>query len=160
MKIQIESLSRSHASADFDCGEPDLNEWLRRYARQNQSRHLSRTLVATDSGSSKVFGYCTISVTTVADSKSYRKGYVIPVLLIGRVAVELEAQGQGIGRLLLATALNLALEIDAKVGIQQVMITANNSSLARYYERFGFKVVDPESLTLALPINDLIKSAI
>ena len=64
--MNIEPLSADHDRSAFDCGEPSLNDYLQRYARQNDERHLGRTYVAVAPGQKRVLGYYTLSTGAVA----------------------------------------------------------------------------------------------
>src|SRR5712692_3686903 len=102
---------RRHDRAGFDCGVPALNEYLRRYARQNHESGGAKTLVAAQLGSpDTLLGYYTISpgaidFAKVPDALKKRLGrYDVPVFRLGRLAVALAIQGQGLGGELLLAA--------------------------------------------------------
>ena len=107
----IQRLDRSHERASFDCGKPPLNQWLRELAGQYERRDLARSYVAVRAGSPSVLGYYTISshqVSYDALPAEQAKGLPtidIPVVLLGRLAVDRGAQGQGLGEYLLMDAL-------------------------------------------------------
>ena len=107
MSWQIVPLDKSHQRKDFDCGEPSLNEFLQRYARQNEGTGISRTYVLLEEGSSTIVGYyslCTgsISFATLPDEHSRKiPKYPVPTAHIGRLAVDRTRQGQGLGPMLL-----------------------------------------------------------
>ena len=108
----ITSLERQHDRADFDCGEPALNAFLQRFARQQSDKDFSRTYVATAQGNNKIDGYYAISSASV-DFKNWPTAmhlprYPVPVALLGRLAVDLRAQGQGVGQALLQHAMQRA----------------------------------------------------
>ena len=99
-----EALTRQHSRADFDCGVAGLNEYLHRYARQNHETGGAKTFVAVaPKAPAIVLGYYTISPGAVAFTKApvaltKKLGrYEVPVFRLGRLAVSLTMQGQGLG---------------------------------------------------------------
>src|SRR5438128_1894380 len=108
---EIVQLRRDHERDIFDCGEPVLDEYLRKFARQNQDRDVGRTYVATLPGELRVLGYYTISSGSVAfatlpeaDRKRLPR-YPVPTVHIGRLAVDRTARGQRLGETLLVYGL-------------------------------------------------------
>ncbi len=99
----IEPLNRSYDRQSFDCGNEVLNEWLQKRAGQWGKKELARTYVAVERGQSQVFGYYAIAshhVSYRALSKELAKGLPqidVPVVLLGRLAVDKRAQGKGLG---------------------------------------------------------------
>lgn len=100
----IRRLEKNHERFAFDCGHPILNEWLKDRACQFERRDLSRTFVATRSGDVIVVGYYAISTHRVsyddlpATEARRLPRLDVPVVLIGRLAVDQSAQGQGLVR--------------------------------------------------------------
>ena len=96
------AIAREHDVDAFDCGIQSLNEWLSRRALRNESSGGSRTFVTTEVGSNRVVGYyCTAASSLVRESApgALRRNAPdpIPVVLIGRLAVDLSAAGHGLG---------------------------------------------------------------
>lgn len=86
----IELLNETHDRVSFDCGEPSLNDYLQRFARQNAELHLGRTYVLAVPGQAHIDGYYTISSGSVARQEVPEKRlprYPVPVVLMGRLAV-------------------------------------------------------------------------
>ena len=98
----IQRFSRAHDREAFDCGNDALNDWLRKRVSQYQKRDLSRAYVAVHEGELGVYGYYAISTHRVryeALSAEQAKGLPtidVPVVLLGRLAVDRTAQGQGL----------------------------------------------------------------
>lgn len=163
MTIAIVPLTSAHRRDDFDCGEPALNEFIRRYARQQQSRDFSRTYVVASADGATVEAFITLSVGQVAaielppDLKLPR--YPVPVFKIGRLAVDLRAQGRDLGRELTRFALSLALDMSGRVGIHAVVVDAKSAAIRAFYQRLGFIPVNEESLSLFLPMETLRRAA-
>lgn len=96
-----ETLTSSHRVESFDCGEAILNEWLRKRALGNQISGASRTFVVTDEAR-RVMGYYALAagaVTHEAATGAVKRNMPdpIPVLVLGRLAVDREAQGLKLG---------------------------------------------------------------
>ena len=104
----IEPLARRHVRERFDCGVPELNEFLKQYARQNEKHRISRTYVAVLASDPHVLGYFTLRTGAVGvaelsdkDAKRLPK-YPVPVIHLARLAVDVTAKGKGLGGLAVA----------------------------------------------------------
>ena len=78
--------------------------------------------------------------------------YDVPVFRLGRLAVDLSVQGQGLGGELLLAAGERALAVAAEVGGTALAIDAKDGNAARWYERFGALPLLDEPLKLVLPL--------
>ncbi len=159
MTVNIVPLTATQRRDDFDCGEQALNDFLRRYARQQQERDFSRTYVVLAADNITVRAFVSISMGQVGTA-SFPDGlnlprYPVPVLRIGRLAVDRRAQGQNLGRDLMRFALNLSLELAGRVGLHAVVVDAKNESARSFYERLGFLAFKDAPLSLFLPIATL-----
>ena len=111
--MRIERLADRHDLATFECGTKALDDWLGNHARENAVRNLSRTFVLVDDGD-LVLGYYTLSMGGVLrESLPHKLGRGLPVFEIGmvllaRLAITREYQGQGYGRDLLVAAVEEA----------------------------------------------------
>ena len=99
--------SRLHNCAEFDCGTPDLNNYLTRYAAQDRRRHLSQVYVLIDTDKpTEVLGYYTLSaahieVDQISEQEQRRlPRYPVPCFRMGRFAIRKDIQGKGLGKLL------------------------------------------------------------
>lgn len=160
------ALARHHDRASFDCGSPALNEYLRRYARQNHDSGGAKTFVAVPAATSNtVLGYYTISPGAMAfanapASVTKRLGrYEVPVFRLGRLAVAVAMQGQGLGADLLLAAGARALAVAGEVGGVALAIDAKDDRAAAWYERFGALRLLDDRLKLVLPL-DVIAAAL
>ena len=111
MQLSINALNTGHLRKAFDCGEPSLNTYLHRYARQNIKNRINRVFIASPFDSDKtVAGYYTLSAGSIGadnlplEQKRRLPNYPIPVALLGRLAVDKQYQGQRLGSILLADA--------------------------------------------------------
>ena len=157
---QEEPIARHHDRRAFDCGDAALNEYLRRYARQNHESGGAKTFVAASpSEPARVLGYYTISPGAIefprvpADLTRRLGRYDVPVFRLGRLAVDRTAQGQGLGGELLLAAGERALAVAAEVGGVALAIDAKSSEAARWYARFGAQNLLDDPLKLILPLS-------
>lgn len=81
----------------------------------------------------------------------------MPVVLIGRLAVDSSVQGQGLGEFLLIDALRRAEYLAMKIGIRVVEIDAINDAARHFYERYGFLSLADDPRHLFLPMNIIRK---
>lgn len=147
---------RDNCSA-FDCGEPSLNDWLRRKALANQISGASRTFVITGTGASasQVQGYYALAAGAVshADSTSAIRRNMpdpIPVMVLGRLAIDRSNHGQGLGSALLKDAILRTLNVAENVGIRALLVHALNDKAREFYLHHGFSVSPISATTLLL----------
>src|SRR2546427_383 len=103
-----EHLTAEHDVAGFDCGVPELDDWLKRRALQNEASRAARTFVVVADG--RVVGYYALATGAVAHRAAtgrVRRNMPepIPVMVLARLAVDREYQGSGLGTGLLRDAL-------------------------------------------------------
>ncbi|MCW1986559.1 UNVERIFIED_ORG: GNAT superfamily N-acetyltransferase [Sphingomonas sp. R1F5B] len=152
-------LADDHEVDEFDCGEPALNAWLQQRARRNEGR-FARTYVVCDDR--RVAAYVCILAGAVerreAPSRLRRNAPdLIPVSIIGRLAVNRRHAGQGLGSDLLADALRRIALAAQSIGIGAVMVHAKNEQARRFYLKCAeFLEYPADSRTLFLPIETLI----
>ncbi len=107
----IQPLGAHHDRLSFACGEPSLDNYIRRQATQDIRRHIARVFVATDADPAAILGFYTLSATVVEartlppDLARRLPKYPLPAALIGRLAVDNRYQGQDLGQYLLMDAL-------------------------------------------------------
>ena len=160
----IESFDRTgHERTLFDCGAPVLNEWLLTKVSQFEKKDLARTYVLVRNGSVVVKGYYALSNHTVIyDSlpEEQAKGLPridVPVVLIGRLAVDRSTQGQGMGEFLLIDALRRAEYLAERIGIRAVEVDAINESARKFYMKYGFVSLKDDARHLFLPVHVIRK---
>lgn len=159
-----EPIGRSHDRKGFDCGSPELNDYLRRHARQNHEGGGSKTFVAVAPASPEtILGYYSISPASIAFARVpavLTRGlgrYEVAVYRLARLAVALPVQGHGLGGELLLAAGARALAVAAQVGGVALAIDAKDEKAAHWYERFGaMPLLDSSPLSLILPFKTLI----
>lgn len=155
----IEPLTSKHDRNSFDCGEPSLNTYLKQYARQNDEKGLGRTYVAVEPGQTRIEGYYTISTGAVTFEQVPEKlpKYPIPVVHLGRLAVDLRSQGKALGELLLIDALKRAAQASEQLGIYAVEVRALNENARRFYLKYGFTSLLDDEMHLYLPMRTIRK---
>ncbi|HMF56839.1 MAG TPA: GNAT family N-acetyltransferase [Pyrinomonadaceae bacterium] len=154
-QFEIEPLATRHDRRSFDCGEPSLNDFLQRFARQNDDKGLGRTFVAVRPGEAVVMGYYMMASGAVTFDTIPEKPprYPIPVAHIGRLAVDLRARGLGLGELLLIDALCRTTLIAESIGIYVVEVRALNETARAFYLKYGFVALLDDPLHLYLPMK-------
>lgn len=146
MEINITTpilLNEEHVLQPFDCGNDVLNNWLRQRAIKNQYLNASRTFVTCLEGSSRVVGYYSIATGSVSHAdlgRSLRQNMPdpIPVVLLGRLAVDVCTQGHHFGKWLLQDAVMRITNLADQVGIKAIMVHAIDAQAKAFYEYFGF----------------------
>ena len=141
----IESFDRRrHDRSGFDCGVPLLNDWLATKAGQFEKKDLARGYVLIARGEASVKGYYSLSnhmVIFEALPEDQAKGLPqidMPVVLIGRLAVDRSLHGQRLGEYLLIDALRRAEYLATQIGIRAVEVHAINDAAKHFYEKYGF----------------------
>lgn len=154
-----ESIGRHHDRKGFDCGSPDLNDYLARHARQNHESGGAKTFVAVSPAEpTRVLGYYSISSGAIEFARvpatlTRRLGrYQAPVFRLARLAVSISVQGHGLGGDLLLAAGVRALSVATQVGGVALAIDAKDERAARWYERFGALRLVDDPLELVLPL--------
>lgn len=142
----------------FDCGNATLNDWLKKRAARNQREGASRTFVLCEK--SEVVGYYALSSGSIErqiapKALSRNMPEAIPVMILGRLAIDLKYQGKSLGSLLLRDAIYRVLNVSQQVGVRAILVHAISEDAKRFYEQYGFKQSPVESLTLFLPIKSL-----
>lgn len=143
----------------FDCGQPDLNHYLRRYAWSNQKANSAQTYIVR--AGSTIAGYYSLSVAGVdhaAVPPRVARGlarHPVPVMLLARLAVSQDFQGQGLGAALLKDALLRTVQAADIAGIRAVIVHAKNEAVQQWYLRFGFEPGPIHPFHLFLLLKDI-----
>jgi len=153
-------LAKSHDRAAFDCGDPDLNLYLQKYARQNHESGGAKCFVAAPAAApARILGFYTLSPASLEYARTpalAKKGlarYDVPVFRLGRLAVDKTAQGRGLGGALLLRAADRCIRVAQDVGGVALLIDAKNDRAARWYEGYGALRLDDTPLSLVLPLT-------
>lgn len=152
-------LAKTHDTSAFDSGEPDLDHWLRQRAWNNLQSAASRTYVVCPADSKRIAGYYALSMGQVLGQDvtgAMRRNMPrhIPAMILGRLAIDRAFQGKGLGRALLADAVERSLRASQEVSARLVIVHAISAEAEAFYVRNGFTRLPAETPTLAL---DLVK---
>lgn len=160
---RVEPFDKSrHGRTGFDCGNAMLNDWLTTKASQFEQKNLARTYVLTDGGPA-VKGYYALSNHAVVYEllpEDQLKGLPrinMPVVLIGRLAVDRSVQRHRLGEYLLIDALRRAEYLSNKIGIRAVEVDAIDEVASRFYKRYGFLALNDDPRHLLLPMHVIRK---
>ena len=153
-----ELLAQAHSLVDFSSGEVSLDEWLKRRAHANQASGASRTLVICES--MRVVGYYALAsgaITVESAPGRFRRNMPnpIPVVVLGRLAVDLNWQGKGIGRALFRDAARRVAHAADAIGIRGIVVHAISEEAKRFYLALGYDPSPQESMTLMVTLADI-----
>jgi ribosomal protein S18 acetylase RimI-like enzyme len=150
---------------NFDCGVSELNEYLKKYARQNQRKGIAKTwVVIPQDGDGQVAGYYSIGMGELeleSLPQDYRKGlprYPIPVMRIGKLAVNQSMQGRRLGERLLVDAFNRVIRLSQDIGVFGVIVDAKNEQAKGFYLRYGFMPLQNDELSLFIPMARILEA--
>lgn len=152
-----EKLTAAHDLAQFECGEEELDDWLRRRAIRNEDSGASRTYVVC--AGRQVAGYYALAAGAAAHE--FAPGRVrrnmpnpVPVMVIGRLAVDLRFQGRGIGSALLRDAILRTLQAAEIAGIRAILVHALSENAKRFYLKSGFMASPVDPMTLMITVAE------
>ena len=153
-------LAVEHDFSGFDSGEPVLDDWLRRRAVPNEAAGASRTYVVC--AGNVVAGYYSLAVGAVAHAGSpgrVRRNMPdpIPVMVLGRLAVDRSFQGQGIGAGLLRDAILRTVQAAEIAGIRALLVHAISESAKRFYQGYGFISSPLDPMTVMITLGEAAK---
>ena len=156
-----EPIRRAHPRAAFDCGEPDLNDFLRRHARQSHDAGGAKTFLAIDDADDAILGFYSLAPASLEFSRAptvVQRGLAhhdVPVFRLARLAVSKGLHGQGLGGQLLLAAGRRCLRVAEEVGGVALIIDAKSERAARWYAGYGAIPLDDRPMTLAIPLVTL-----
>lgn len=151
-------LDDSHQLDAFRCAEPELERWLKRRALRNQREGASRTFVVCEGA--RVVGYYALAAGSVLHAQAagaIRRNMPepIPVIVLGRLAVDADWSGRGIGSGLLKDAVARSLRLAEDLGVRALLCHAINDGAKAFYLRHGFVGSPLDRLTVMLSLGRL-----
>lgn len=159
-RYSIRAFDGAIDAASFRCGQAPLDEYIRRYASQDIRRNVARVFVATpENDSHRLAGFFTLSAGSISCSdlpESLAKKlprYPVPVALIGRLAVDNEFQGKGLGAILLADACRKVVHASTSLAVAGIVVDAKDDAASNFYRHFGFQILPGQLTRLLLPAN-------
>jgi len=149
-----------HDRNGFDCGVSELNDYLNRLAEQHRRKGVSTPFVLVDTDApSEILGYYCLSAAQVdaaalrvSDRKKLSR-YPVPCFRMGRLAIRQDRRGQGIGKLLLACAVDRCLKARSDVAAYALIVDAKDETARQFYEHYGFVAFSDEPMTLYLGLG-------
>ncbi len=153
-------LGEQHDRGSFTCGVESLDRYLKTQAGQDVRRKLNAVFILSEVGEpTQVLGYYTMCAMAISQGdvpeaarKHVPRYPLVSATLIGRLAVAKERQGQRLGAVLLADALQRAFDSAGTVGSSMVMVDRLEETAAGFYAAHGFLQL-PDSLRLVLPMR-------
>lgn len=154
-------ITGAHNVGDFDCGEPALDDWLKKRALRNESANASRTYVIC--AEQQVVGYyCLATASAVC---SYVPGKLrrnmpdpLTVMVLGRLAIDRAWQGHGLGRALLRDAVLRTFQVSEIAALKALMVHALSPKAAQFYLQQGFHASPIDPAMLFLPVSEISAS--
>jgi GNAT superfamily N-acetyltransferase len=152
-----EPLAPDHELDAFESGVATLDEWLKRRARRNDAEGASRTFVLC--AGRRVVGYYSLAAGSILHAEAtgrVRRNMPnpVPVLLLGRLAVDRAWQGKGLGADLLSDAVLRAIAAAESVGVRAILVHAISDEAKSFYEKHGFRPSPIEPMTLMITIEE------
>jgi predicted N-acetyltransferase YhbS len=152
------ALKPGHDVATFDCGRPELTDWLKQWGRRASDADTARTFVVCR-GTRRVVAYFTLAAGAVDHTneetgerapRSLRQNAFdpIPVVILARVAVDTSEQKKGLGSALVSEAMRRAAQASKLIGARALLVHALDDQLGAYYESLGFRRFNPGSKSL------------
>ena len=157
----VRKLNAQDNADPFDCGQEELDRFLKKFALPNQAANAAQTYVTCRAN--RVVGYYSLAVGSVQPEESPRrtlKGlarHPVPVMILARLAVDRSEQGAGIGRALLKDGLLRTAQAADIAGIRALVVHAKHENARRWYEQFDFEPSPTDPLHLFLLLKDLKK---
>ena len=153
-----EPLGETHDTAEFASGVDSLDDWLRRRARANQASGASRTFVVTDR--TRVIAYYALASGAVVQNSAtsrLRRNMPdpIPIVVLGRLAVDRDWQGTGLGGAMFRDAARRVLQAAKLIGIRGILVHAISEEARRFYLSQGFEPSMLDPMTLMVRLADI-----
>ncbi len=145
----------------FDCGDATLNDWLQRRAIKNDSSGASRTFVVCEDNA--VIGYYSLAVGAIAREDTSGKVHrnmpdPVPVMVLGRLAVDADWQGKGIGIGMLKDAIQRTIIVSEQAGIRALLVHALSDKARSFYQHWGFHESPTNDMTLMITLDEARKA--
>lgn len=157
---RFETLGPEHDRADFDCGEPALNDYLQKTARQHAEKGVARTFVlVAEDAPERIIGFFTLTMceieaslvpTVVAKKLKFPRGG-LPGVKLARMAVRDDEQGKGYGNVVLFEAIQRVAAAGRDIGCVGLFVDAKGDGARTFYEHFGFLPLQDRPRELFLP---------
>lgn len=149
-------ITATHDLTDFDSGELSLNDWLKRRALKNHAAGASRCFVLCVGKG--VIGYYSLSAGAISCEKApktlrRKMPDPLPVLYLGRLAVDRRDHNQGLGQALLRDAMIRAVSVAGEAGVFAMLVHALSDTARQFYLSRGFVASPLEPMTLMVTLK-------
>lgn len=158
--METVAFNRGFDRSRFRCGKPELDDWLKTKAGQQERSNNTRTFLAVED--ERIVGYyATTSYQLGLDAAAAifglgKRRYPIPAVLLARLAVDEEFQGHGVGKTLLVHALTEIARASRSVGFEVVVVHAIDKEAVTFYAQAGFTRFEDNDLHLFMPVKNLL----
>jgi predicted GNAT family N-acyltransferase len=160
----ISHLEKKHDRNQFTCGIETLDRYLKTQASQDIRKNVAVTYVLTKENSAQVLGYYTLSSMGIFPGelpdeliKRLPRYPILPGILLGRLAVDVQFHGKKLGIYLLLDALKRSLTVSDQIGIIAVIVDAIDDAAIKFYKKYGFIGLGEDNHRLFLPLNTIKK---
>lgn len=149
--------SKVHDRTAFSCGVAELDRYLREHASQDIKRDVARVFVAVRPETTAICGYYSLSATSFqrdelpAEQARKLPRYPVPAVLLGRLAVDRDVQGSGLGEFLLMDAMYRTLLATQVMAVHAMVVDAKDAAAAKFYRKYGFIDFPNNAQRLFLP---------
>jgi GNAT superfamily N-acetyltransferase len=157
-----EPLGKHHRVDDFECGEPPLDEWLKRHARGAHALGSARVFVTTLEDGETVVGYYALAAAQVAPDEATERALKgqprtrpVPAILLARLAVDRKHQRAGLGRSLLQDVMLRCLDAAEAIGTRVLLVHAKHEAAKAWYMQYGFEASPTDPLHLLMLLKDV-----
>jgi GNAT superfamily N-acetyltransferase len=155
-------LDSKYDRENFSCGKDLLDNYFWRQANQDVKRKLSVCFVLIDNDTDKIIGYYTLSSNSISNDlipdslkKKLPKSYLsLPTILLGRMAIDKDSQGKGIGKILLIDSLKRCIDTSESIGAFAVVVDPIDNEAESFYKKYGF-IELPDSGKMFLPMKTI-----
>jgi ribosomal protein S18 acetylase RimI-like enzyme len=155
--FRLAPLGAEHHRGSFHCGEETLDRYLQTQATQDIRRHIANCFVAGEAATGSVAAYYTIAAASIPlidlppeEAKRLPRYPTLPAVRIGRLAVDQNFQGRGLGGALLMDAARRSIQ--SPPAVYALLVDAKNEPAVAFYEKFGFRSFAGQPRTLFLPL--------
>lgn len=163
MNLVFEALENAHDKKAFSCGKKLLDNYLKKQAGQDVKRKLSACFICVSKETNHIKGYYTLSnssipldtIPTEISKRLPASYHSIPCTLLGRLAVDKQFQGEGLGKLILIDALQRSYNVSKTLGSFAIIVDPIDIEAETFYKKFGFiKLPDSGKMFLAMKTLD------
>ncbi len=161
--LVIEPLGAHHDRTAFSCGEPTLDAYLQRQASQDIRRRVAQVFIAVGNAPGKIAGYYSLSAASFEKDElppalaKRLPHYPVPAAVLGRLAIDREQQGRGLGETLLLDAIRRVVRASTTIAVYAIIADAKSERAQAFYERYGFRAFASAPRRLFLPLETFEK---